>query len=81
MKQEREEQMPYYDYRCAECGAIFEVRASIKEKEAGLNLECAQCHSGEVRQVITAGLVLHGSSGDSVPLCGCGPNARPGCCG
>jgi putative FmdB family regulatory protein len=73
--------MPYYDYRCTECGAVFEVRASIKEMEAGLKVECPQCHAGEVRQVITAGLVIHGSSGDSRSLCGCGPNAGPGCCG
>lgn len=72
--------MPYYDYRCAECGAVFEVHASIKEKETGLHLECPQCHAREVRQVITAGLVIHSSS-DSRLLSGCGPNAGPGCCG
>ena len=25
--------MPYYDYRCKDCGKVFEVRISIKEKE------------------------------------------------
>jgi len=73
--------MPYYDYRCTACGAVFEVRASINQKEAGLKVECPRCCAGEVRQVITAGLVIHSSSGDSRSLCGCGPNAGPGCCG
>jgi len=78
---EGEGYMPYYDYRCATCGAVFEVQASIKEKQAGLNLECPQCHAREVRQLITAGLVIRSSSGDSQLLSRCGPNAGPGCCG
>jgi len=73
--------MPYYDYRCAECGEVFEVRASIKEKEEGLKLECPQCHALEVRQVISAGLVIHSTGGETASLSCCGPNAGPGCCG
>ncbi len=74
--------MPLYDFHCEQCQTRFEVRASIKEKQAGLQPECPTCHSHSVKQVITAGLVLHGSDGGSLPsygpTCGCG---NSGCCG
>lgn len=68
--------MPLYDFHCEPCATKFEVRASIKEKQAGLQPECPTCHSSAVRQIVTAGLVLHGSDGGSLslasPACGCG---------
>jgi len=74
--------MPFYDFQCEQCETHFEVRASIKEKQAGLQPECPMCHSHAVRQVVTVGLVLHASDGGSVssygPTCGCGSS---GCCG
>lgn len=72
--------MPFYDFQCAQCEEVFEVRASIKEKEAGLEPECPKCHSKKTQQVITAGLVIRGSDGASLTLPACGPNAGPGCC-
>ena len=71
--------MPIYMFHCQECGQGFEVRASIKEKEAGLKPACPQCSSQVVQQVLTAGLVLHGGK-ISAPS-SCGPNAGLGCCG
>jgi putative FmdB family regulatory protein len=74
--------MPLYDYQCQGCQFVFEVRASFKEKEAGLQPECPQCHSQETHQVLTAGLLLHlGGDSATVKLPGCGPNAGPGCFG
>ena len=74
--------MPLYNFHCELCETEFEVRASIKEKQAGLQPECPACHSHVVRQMVTAGLVLHGSDGGSLsssgPACGCGSG---GCCG
>lgn len=72
--------MPIYNFQCEQCSEIFEVRATFKEKETGLEPECPICHSKETRQMITAGLVLRGSSGASLSLPGCGPNVGPGCC-
>ncbi len=72
--------MPFYDFHCPACETTFTIRATIKEKETGLQPECPQCHSQAVEQVITAGLLLRGSSQTSDPGC-CGPNAGPGCCG
>ncbi len=74
--------MPFYDYCCEQCATEFEVRASIAEKQAGLQPECPTCHGHAVRQIVTAGLVLHSSDGGSLssagPACGCG---QSGCCG
>ena len=71
--------MPLYDYRCKDCGEAFEVRATIKEKEEGVELTCPKCGSHEARQRLTAALLLHGGKDLSAPTCG--PNAGPGCCG
>lgn len=73
--------MPLYDYQCEQCQAIFEVRATIKEKEAGLEPECPNCHGKQTRQIITAGLILHGAGSSEISASCCGPNAGPGCCG
>ena len=51
--------MPIYAYQCKDCDAIFEVRATIQEKENGLALTCPQCSGHEARQLLTAGLLLH----------------------
>lgn len=72
--------MPLYDFECKQCGEVFEILASFKEREAGLEPECPHCNSKETHQVVTAGLVIRGSDGASVSLPGCGPNAGPGCC-
>jgi putative FmdB family regulatory protein len=72
--------MPLYNYLCEQCDELFEVRASFKEKEAGLEPECPQCHSKETRQLITAGLVLWGSNGNNIYMNACGPDAGPVCC-
>jgi len=74
--------MPLYDYQCQHCEAVFEVRATFKEKEAGLQPECPECHSMQTRQLLSSGLFLHHSDdGAALELPICGPNAGPGCCG
>jgi len=74
--------MPFYAFQCEQCDEIFDVRATIKEREAGLQPECPNCHDVHVKSLITAGLVVHGSDGGSLsaagPACGCGSG---GCCG
>jgi len=76
--------MPLYDYQCKDCSELFEVRATIKEKEAGLALACPMCGSQETRQRLTYASVLHGGKSASLPTLSrpaCGPNAGSGCCG
>ncbi len=72
--------MPIYAFQCEQCAEVFEIRASFKQKEAGLEPECPKCHGQQARQIITAGLVIRGSDGASLALPGCGPDAGPGCC-
>jgi putative FmdB family regulatory protein len=71
--------MPLYDYQCDACGQVFEVRATIREKEAGLVLECPGCGSHEAHQLLSAAWTLHGSRGVAQPVCD--PNAGSCCCG
>ncbi len=71
--------MPFYEFHCKQCDNIFTIRATIKEKEAGLTPLCPQCQGQEIEQVITAGLVLR-SQGQNIGLPACGPSAGPGCC-
>lgn len=74
--------MPLYDFQCEHCQTIFEVRATFKEKEAGLVPECPQCHKKEARQLLSSGLFLHQpGNGAVVDFPSCSPNAGPGCCG
>lgn len=73
--------MPYYDFRCEACDEAFEIHASIKEKENGLEPVCPNCGSKKTRQMITAGLLIRGGNGRDLILPACGPNAGPGCCG
>lgn len=73
--------MPTYDYQCQKCGQLFEVFATFKQKEAGLQPECPECHSKETQQTFRS-LMFIRANGDSVlPMPpACGPNMGPGCC-
>ena len=73
--------MPLYDYRCVHCKAVFEVRATFKEKEAGLEPQCPQCKGKKTHQLLTSGLFLRQSGGGgSGSSPGCGPNCGRGSC-
>jgi putative FmdB family regulatory protein len=76
--------MPFYDFRCRHCENLFTIRATIKEKEDGLQPVCPVCQSDETRQMITAGILLgQAVTGNdrSLPSTCCGPGAGSGCCG
>ena len=70
--------MPLYEYECKHCSAVFEVRATFREKESGLDPACPQCGKRGARQVLSSGvMLLRGRDSSSA----CGPNTGPGCCG
>ena len=74
--------MPLYDYQCKDCGETFEVRATIQEKIAGLDLVYAKCGSHAARQLLTVAMVVHGGGQENSQSGGCcGPNSGSGCCG
>lgn len=77
--------MATYDYRCTNCGNDFTVRATFKEKEAGLDPECPLCHERQARQVIRTPMMIGqtpGGQGLSMPVqsgsC-CGSGGSCGC--
>lgn len=74
--------MPLYDFQCQDCQAVFEVRATFKQKEQGIKPQCPQCQSKQTRQVLTTGLLLRVVN-DGAPQggCACGPGGGSGCCG
>ncbi len=73
--------MPFYVFRCKQCAHVFTVRATIKQKEAGLQPEYPACRQPETQQVITAGVLIGRivDNGRSAPICN--PLAGSGCCG
>lgn len=77
--------MPFYDFRCQQCGHPFTVRATFQEKDAGLHPECPVCQAQETQQVLTAGIFIGNATTNhdrpspfAGPACGCGTG---GCCG
>ena len=69
--------MPIYVFACEECGKTYEINASIKEKEAGLQPKCPECNSDRSNQLITNSFVIR--NGGSNVINGCNPGG--GCCG
>lgn len=71
--------MPTYEYVCLDCKETMEIRATIAEKEKGLKPLCSRCGSQRMAQVFGGFTMMsaRGGLGGS----GCGPGARPGCCG
>lgn len=50
-----------YEFQCGACNTVFEVRASLAEKEKGLKPLCTNCSSADTRQIVAA--FAMGSSG------------------
>jgi putative FmdB family regulatory protein len=73
--------MPLYEFECDNCGWIFDIRASIQEKEAGLRAECPRCRNPKTQQVITTATAIHGGGKAGSSGSCCDPNSGRGCCG
>ena len=56
--------MPYYDYQCQDCKTDIEVKASISEKDQGLEVSCPECSSKNTAQVYKSPAFI-GSSASS----------------
>ncbi|MFO7661409.1 MAG: zinc ribbon domain-containing protein [Chloroflexota bacterium] len=70
--------MASYDYRCGNCGNVFTVRATFKEKEAGLDPVCPVCHVQDAKQVIGVPMLAGVGAGDKrIPI----PVQSGSCCG
>ncbi|MCC5942589.1 MAG: hypothetical protein JJU37_13700 [Balneolaceae bacterium] len=66
--------MPFYEYRCEDCGNIIEFRSSMdKKEEMAASLVCDSCESKNFAQVFS-GIALTGSSStkqEAPPTGGC----------
>jgi len=65
--------MPIYDYRCDECGKVYDVFHKVKEVVE--DVVCPHCASTKHTRLLSAPSISMGSTPDA-PSC---PNA--GCCG
>lgn len=53
--------MPFYDYKCGQCGKTFETSHGMGGKPAGL--KCEFCGSIDVQRVFQAVRMMKGGSG------------------
>jgi putative FmdB family regulatory protein len=67
-----------YEYRCQNCGEFFEVRASLAEKEAGLNPVCPHCRAQQAEQVFTRVGLAFSRRGSTPPTFSGGGCCSPG---
>ncbi len=65
--------MPIYDYRCDNCGKVYDVFHKVKEVEE--DVVCPECESAKHTRLLSApGISVRG--GSDLPPCGDGS-----CCG
>lgn len=57
--------MPYYDFTCNDCRSVTSVKASIDEKEKGLEVQCEKCGSTNTEQAFLCVSVGSGRSSRS----------------
>lgn len=68
--------MPRYDYRCGECGTLFEIKLSMSEYAAGPNVRCPDCGSAEPERAFSSvGVITGGRSASGFgSAASCGPS-------
>lgn len=72
-----------YDYQCRDCGEVFEVQATLAQKEAGLKPQCPRCGSEQTVQIfrsVNIGMGMKTAGGGNFSPPGCGPQFGAGCC-
>lgn len=62
--------MPYYDLKCKKCGEIFNIKASIKQRDENL-IKCTECANYDLESVYSSVNIIR-SRKDTAPEC---PNA------
>lgn len=77
--------MPTYDYACKDCEAVYDVKATVAEYDAGLNVHCPECGSDEAKRLLsgvsftTGGITKRASAAAeaaaAAPSCGCAGGA------
>lgn len=70
--------MPFYEYRCADCGEVFTLLQQRTAAREGH--ECPQCHSTRTARVFSTFAAV-GERGTTPVSRGGGGNGGGGCCG
>lgn len=67
--------MPTYSFQCTACGNIFDLTASIQEKEEGKGekFACPKCKSKNIKQEFSAANFIKNVFKKDAPACGCCP--------
>lgn len=76
--------MSKYDYKCLDCGSVFKIEASIKEKEEdkGGKFFCPKCQSKKnIPQFSPANFIKNIFSVNNKEGKCCLDNKSDGCCG
>ena len=68
--------MPAYDYRCSDCGHVFEVVQSIAAKTSGQPVLCPECLNGQGQYLYRPAGILSKSATST-----CEYAANGSCCG
>ncbi|MCR4399972.1 MAG: zinc ribbon domain-containing protein [Syntrophomonadaceae bacterium] len=63
--------MPFFDFRCQQCGQQFEKKVSNAEKSS---VRCPECGGSDVKQMISSFFTASTSSGAAPP-----PSCYGGC--
>ena len=71
--------MPIYEYFCRDCEKKFEIKATLSEKEKGLEAMCLSCGSDKTIQVF-GNFFTYSKGRETKYSSGCGLNPTPGCC-
>lgn len=50
--------MPDYDFKCVDCGHIFEKHLSVEEHDKMRGVQCPKCNSNNVKPLIGVGGVI-----------------------
>lgn len=66
--------MPSYTYRCSQCNNVFDIEATIQEKETVTSekFTCPKCQSKEIQSEFSAGNFLKNIFQNDNPSGGCG---------
>jgi len=79
--------MTTYKYKCSDCGNVFDIEATIQEKEESKSEKfiCPKCQSKNIKQEFSAGNFIKNvfkSGGKAGGCCSGGDkNSNGGCCG
>ncbi len=75
--------MPTYKYKCRECENYFTIKASVKQKEEGIDTKCRKCGGSDVFQTFdSVGIIGAGSKSKDSQKSSCSScSGNLSCCG